>query len=104
MKKKLFVITALIISILLFSFAAYSVVANYRNLRHRGVLRFSQYRLRSLADVDLIQRWMTFNYINKVFNLPADYLKINLGIIDKRYPNIIIGKYLDEVKKAVSQK
>jgi len=127
-KKKSLTIAVLIFAILLFLFAAYLVVSNYRKLRHSGVLRQPQYHFRSLrnlyrisgghipsiAEVDSIRGWMTFSYINKVFNLPGDYLKTNLGITDGKYPNITIGKvvqeqkesentYLEKVKEAVRQ-
>ena len=67
----------------------------------------------SVEDVDLVAPWMTFDYINKLFKLPANYLKVNLNISDTRYPNLSLnaytrGKKLDRifflanVKKAVS--
>lgn len=41
-----------------------------------------------------IEGWMTFAYINTVFKLPTDYLKNSLGIIDERYPNISVSRYV----------
>ena len=40
-----------------------------------------------------IQPWMTFNYINVVFRLPADYLRTELKLTDPNYPRISIGRY-----------
>jgi len=45
------------------------------------------------ADVNYIDSWMTFKYLNTIFNLPENYLKDSLNISDKRYPNIPLGKY-----------
>ena len=39
---------------------------------------------------------MTFDYLNKVFNLPADYLQNSLQITDKNYPYITISHYSRE--------
>jgi len=112
-KKKTLIIVALILAVLLFLAGAYLVINNYRNLRRSGVFRQPQYHLRSLrnlyrtpqghasiAEVDLIRTWMTFNYINKAFNLPADYLKTNLGVTDGKYPNVTIAKSAQEQKES----
>ena len=45
-------------------------------------------------NVNLISSWMTFDYINRVFDLPADYLKNSLNISDIQYPRIPISKYV----------
>jgi hypothetical protein len=44
------------------------------------------------ADIQSIQSWMTFTYINRIFNLPTDYLKTELNISNSQYPNITIAK------------
>jgi hypothetical protein len=44
-----------------------------------------------------IQSWMTFDFINKTFNLPPDYLKRELNINEKRYPNITIDSWAKNV-------
>lgn len=58
----------------------------------RPLSRFGIHRNRMplSAQVDYIREWMTFDYINKVFNLPSDYLKNQLGITDARYPRITV--------------
>ncbi len=40
-----------------------------------------------------IQGWMTFSYVNHIFNLPQNYLKDSLSITDSHYPNIGISRY-----------
>jgi hypothetical protein len=46
-----------------------------------------------VKNVNLIDGWMTFDYVNLIFNLPQDYLKQNLGLEDVYYPKITISKY-----------
>ncbi len=75
------------------------------NLRNKGPL--------TIQDINYIEPWMTFDYINHLFNLPADYLKIQLTISDSRYPHITVNQYeqtsnltsgeaLSKIKNAVS--
>jgi len=44
-------------------------------------------------DLSFIASWMTFDYLNKTFGLPADYLKTSLLITDSRYPILTINRY-----------
>ena len=48
----------------------------------------------SASDVNSIDSWMTFRYINVVFNLPTSYLSTNLQIVDSRYPNLTLNRYI----------
>ena len=41
-----------------------------------------------------IEAWMTFKYVNVVFDLPDALLKDSLKIEDPSYPNLPIGKYV----------
>ena len=52
----------------------------------------------SITDVQYINAWMTFKYVNFVFDLPENYLKDSLTIDEKSYPNIPIGKYAKNKK------
>jgi hypothetical protein len=45
------------------------------------------------GDTGIIQDWMTFDYLNRLFGLPADYLKTALSIADPHYPQLYIGGY-----------
>jgi hypothetical protein len=56
------------------------------------------HRTLGVNDVNMIQSWMTFNYINKVFKLPTNYLKNTLNISDSRYPNIPLEDYAEKAK------
>lgn len=44
-------------------------------------------------DINDIDTWMTFDYINTVFKLPPSYLKTALSVQDPHYPNIHIARY-----------
>jgi len=68
-----------------FSYPSYS--RNFSRIGHRPLTIF---------DVDRLGSWMTFNYLNKGFKIPPDYLKSQLGITDKAYPNITISKIAKE--------
>lgn len=59
-----------------------------------------------------VESWMTFDFLNKAFGLPPEYLKNQLDISDKKYPNLTIdnlakntnensGAMLSKVKKLV---
>lgn len=54
--------------------------------------RTSRQELRK-PNPDNIQSWMTFDYINRIFKLPPEYLKTQLTITDRKYPNIEIKNY-----------
>lgn len=77
-------------------------VINYRTLRHEQLINAREFLISSIvknhgplmaSDATIIQAWMTFDYINKIFNLPADYLKTKLVIADPRYPQLSLGGY-----------
>ena len=57
----------------------------------------------TIGDVGIIAPWMTFDYINKLFKLPPDYLKTSLNISSSKYPQISISGYAksDGVAKTI---
>ena len=65
--------------------AAYKEAMTQKIAQNHGVL--------TDKNIDLISSWMTFDYINKIFNLPQDYLKDALVISDPHYPRIPISIY-----------
>ena len=56
----------------------------------------------NVNDINTVQSWMTFDYINKVFKLPSDYLKNILGVSDSSYPYETIGHYARSKKEKFS--
>ena len=45
------------------------------------------------VEVDILRSWMTFDYVNKLFGVPPNYLKDQLSISDARYPQLSIASY-----------
>ncbi len=60
---------------------------------HRFFSRTLIHRPLTSTDVTMIQSWMTFDYINNTFHLPANFLETQLTITDAHYPYISLSKY-----------
>mgnify|MGYP001558754859 FL=1 len=124
MLRKIIYPVLLFVVLLAFVLLTRLFIANYGRLRHGGEFRHpvrpssfvgDRQGLSSglpLTEVDSIMEWMTFDYINRVFNLPADYLKTELAVTDPKYPKITILRasvsqqvsteaYLENLKNAV---
>ncbi len=56
----------------------------------------------SISDVSIISPWMTFDYVDKLFNLPPAYLKSQLSVADPAYPNLTLGKFSKGIGQDVS--
>lgn len=48
------------------------------------------------AEVGVIRPWMTFDYVNRTFGLPADFLKTTFGVADPNYPKLTLSQYSGE--------
>jgi hypothetical protein len=78
-------------------------VQQYHGTPRRGPISAERMHFASLVqqhsltagDVDLIQPWMTFDYVSVSFNVPASYIATALGIASTTfgYPNITLGHY-----------
>jgi len=66
-------------------------VAQYIHIKNRDEFK-SRQSLRQPLNTKYIQGWMTFEYINRNFNIPDDYLKDILHITNTKYPKITIIK------------
>ena len=102
-----------VVTVLFIVFLTTLFVRKMERLNQPGRI-FTKHRRRPIteADVARISEWMTFEYINTVFGLPADYLKDTLHIEDTKYPaltlkryarktNIDITTFVNEVRKSV---
>ncbi len=69
-------------------------VFNQRSSITEILLQNKKTHLTSLADIELIDTWMTFQYVNFIFDLPLSYLQKSLRIEESAYPKIPIGKYI----------
>src|ERR1035437_1622120 len=95
------VLILILISLCIVLFYRYSEVSPERVINKE---RFSKLAKDDIAlglnDVQMIASWMTFDYINHVFRLPPQYLKLTLGINDSQYPHLTISRYAQENKIA----
>jgi hypothetical protein len=73
----------------------------YRHLQRLQVVNYRELKLSSLTkrapltenDVGIVESWMTFDYINRAFGMPRDYLQNLLKITDPRYPQLTLYRY-----------
>ena len=72
-------------------------IFDVRNLYTTGMLRptrsFRNHFIKQTLSPEQIQGWMTFSYVNYIFNLPPNYLSESLVINDPHYPNVEIRQY-----------
>jgi hypothetical protein len=61
----------------------------FRSLRGSGPL--------TAADASSTQSWMTFDYIDRAFALPSQYLETALAIRDSRFPRLTIAEYAEDL-------
>jgi len=73
----------------------------YQHVERLGYIAHQQSLFRSLhgsgvlttADASSTKGWMTFEYINRAFDLPPSYLETELDVYDTRYPRMTIIEY-----------
>lgn len=105
--KKSLIIFLAVLSVLFF-LVLFLFVREYAILRHDGILRFHQLKNNALqyqvgsttpvliSNVEMIENWMTFDYVNASFRLPQDVLRDALLITDPNYPHISIHRAAKE--------
>lgn len=87
-KKIIIWILSSICIISIFSFIQY-----VRYQYHQGELRPQRIHREVFTRSVSIEGWMTFDYINKVYEIPSSYLQTHLSLTDIRYPYVSIDKY-----------
>lgn len=115
---KYFSVILLIVLIIIFSFFLIKGIWTIRRQwimnQHKITQQFFSNHKTSISDVNYIENWMTFHYINHIFSVPENYFKDKLNIDDKKYPNIPLWRYaksknidltvfLNQVKSFLSQ-
>ena len=121
-RSRTLLLTSLLILSAFFLFVCVLFIREYLLLRHSGVLRFHHPRFAPfqqmgstspvVINVELIENWMTFDYINMSFQLPPQLLRDELHISDPAYPRLSIRRaakesgisrdvYLAQVKRIV---
>jgi len=95
----------IILIILFFIFLVHNIQSAHRSWVFTHHTSVSEYLLKnkqasktSFADIEYIDTWMTFQYINFIFEMPNDYLKNGLNIKNNNYPNLPIGRYIKNEK------
>ncbi|HUZ92817.1 MAG TPA: hypothetical protein VNG29_02340 [Candidatus Paceibacterota bacterium] len=95
---------ALIAMIAILAVLAILFVGNSWSLARQGILNVREFWLSAFVrghgpptveEIGLVRPWMTFDYVNRLFILPPDYLRTRLAIADPRYPHITISGYAD---------
>ena len=71
--------------------AIFFLVLRYRHMASNVTFHTRHIR-GSEVQVENIQPWMTFGYINQTFMIPEEYLKNRMRITDEKYPNITLNK------------
>lgn len=97
-KINLFAIALTIIALATLVLETVLIVHAFRILNGQGPFTHPYYKSirQKNISVENIQGWMTFDFINKSFKLPPEYLKTKLNITDKKYPNISINHWAKE--------
>lgn len=93
----LIAIFCIALAILLFFF-----VRQYQTLRRESIISaresfianaIKNHPRLTAGDTGIIRSWMTFDYVNKLFGLPPEYLKGYFAISNSGYPKLTIGKF-----------
>jgi hypothetical protein len=91
---------ALAILVGILALTLYYFVSNLETLRSRGYISGHIRRQPRAQEIspEQIRGWMTFRYINLVFNMPPAYLQSALNIKDSRYPNLSLDSLARQQK------
>lgn len=81
----------LLLLLLVLLMLSVGLVREYGSVRRLEIMRAHPV----MNDVDMIQSWMTFDYVNKLFNLPPAYLASVLKISNAHYPRLLIFRYAE---------
>jgi len=93
---------AIIVSVVILATLIFFLVREYRAIRRAQIVNARESWFSAVIknhgpmtanDVGLIRPWMTFDYVNRLFKVPPDYLKTRLNISNTRYPQLSISGY-----------
>ncbi len=95
LKAVLVVLALILIWLFILLFQQYNSLRRERILNERAIWMAFVSRRTPLppAEATVIQPWMTFDYINRLFALPRDYLQTALKIKNPHYPQIPLYRY-----------
>lgn len=78
------------------------LIQNYISLRRAQIISARELWLSAFlknrgpltaGDVTFIRPWMTFDYVNKLFEVPPEYLRSSLSITQPSYPQLSLDAY-----------
>lgn len=98
-KLQLIAQSIIVILVIVLGILGFFLIQQYQEIKQLDIVTthpFSQ-PIAPIKKVSLIETWMTFDYINHSFNLPANYLQTNLDIKNIYYPRVIIGHYAKSI-------
>ncbi len=81
-----------------------ALIKQYVDLRQAKILNDQAVRLSFIgrhvpiptSRADIIQPWMTFDYVNRIFGLPPQYLEAALKITSAKYPRLPLYEYAEK--------
>ena len=88
------------ILVIILVFLVVSLISSYKQANigkiihsHVTALKNNETAGGAAVNISTVQSWMTFDYINRLFGLPPDYLKATLSISDPIYPHLSLLRY-----------
>jgi hypothetical protein len=96
-KAALAVLAAILIVLFALLFRQYSDLRRERLLNEQAVwLSFASRRAPlPPTEAAIVQPWMTFDYVDRLFALPRAYLQTALQVADPHYPQIPLYRYAE---------
>lgn len=82
---------SLIIACVVLGVVSSLFINQYIAMKGRGELR-GHHSQKHLPQVNNLQEWMTFDYLNRSLGIPNEYLKKELNITSTTYPKITLRK------------
>jgi hypothetical protein len=100
-KIKFFTVAIIVLVGIVLILETFFIVLTFRILKNysSAAIHYPKSLHKKKISLENIQDWMTFDFINKSFKLPSEYLKTKLGVSDAKYPNIAIDHWAKENKK-----
>ncbi len=92
MKKRSLLIAGIILCIV-FGLLVVETYTRYKTVTMPGLLGKHRRLPASSHDIAYVSSWMTFDYINQLFNLPEKYLSQEMNIVDPKYPFLTLAQY-----------
>lgn len=94
--------TTLVIACIILVIVSTLFIKRYQTIKAKGEFR-SHFKEKEALNSKNIQGWMTFEYINRSFSIPNEYLKESLSIPSTHYPKITIAKASSLSGESVSE-